>query len=85
MKRLAPLLLLALLFACGTTRNRVVASNPDGSLVQEIDCRQDHPEKCMQRAQQLCRPFGREPTILRPLGYDQVAQRWTMVSSCGPR
>jgi hypothetical protein len=77
--------LLVLLCSCSHTRNRVVATSPDGSIVQQIDCRQDHPEKCHERAQQLCRPFGQEPTIIRPLAYDQNAERWTLLSSCRPR
>ena len=75
---------LALLTACGVTRNQVIGSYPDGSIAQLIDCRQDHPEKCQQRSQQLCHPFGREPEIMQPLAYNRVRDRWEMVVRCGP-
>jgi hypothetical protein len=84
MKTWSASLALALLTACGVTRNQVIGSYPDGSIAQEIDCRQDHPEKCQQRAQQLCRPFGREPQLLQPLSYNNMRDRWTMVVTCGP-
>jgi len=84
MKLFVVLLSLAWLPACGVTRNRAVGSFPDGSLAQEIDCRRDHPEKCQQRAHQLCEPFGREPQIVRPLAYNELEARWTTVITCGP-
>src|SRR5260370_27921534 len=75
---------LALLTACGVTRNQVIGSYPDGSIAQLIDCRQDHPEKCQQRSQQLCHPFVREPEIMQPLAYTRVRDRWEMLVTFGP-
>ncbi len=77
------LLSLAWLPACAT-RNRAVGSFTDGSVAQEVDCRRDHPEKCMQRARQLCEPFGHEPQTIRPLAYNELEARWTTVITCGP-
>jgi hypothetical protein len=84
MKLVIAVLFLAMLAACGVTRNRTVGSYPDGSIAQEVDCRRDHPEKCMQRSQQLCQPFSRQPQILRPLVFDESQGRWTTVITCGP-
>src|SRR5262245_3461460 len=84
MKPSTAFFVVTLLVACGVTRNRVTGTYPDGSVAQEIDCRQDHPEKCQQRSQQLCRPFGREPQVIQALAYDNNRDRWTMVVTCGP-
>jgi len=69
------------LTSCGVTTNRVLSADPDGSIVQEIDCRKDHPEKCSMRAEQLCRPLGSDPITLRPLEL-RGDDRWTLVVRC---
>jgi hypothetical protein len=84
MKDLSVVLILALMPACGVTRNRAIGSDPDGAIAQVIDCRRNHPGKCVQRSQQLCEPFAREPKVIRPLVFNEWEERWTMVVTCGP-
>ncbi len=73
---------IVVLSSCGVTTNHVVATDPDGSIVQAIDCRPDHPEKCQQRAEQLCRPLGGAPIVLRPLAQNGTDGRWSMTVRC---
>src|SRR6185369_7268710 len=83
MKSAFVLFLLPLLPACAT-RSHVIGYYPDGSVAQEVECRQDHPEKCQERSQELCRHYYRQPQIVRPMAYDSYRARWTMVITCGP-
>jgi hypothetical protein len=78
--RFAAVASFAWLTSCGVTTNRVASTDPDGSIVQEIECRKDHPEKCSMRAEQLCRPMGSEPIVLRPL--ELFDDRWRLVVRC---
>ncbi|SRR6266498_3923036 len=84
MKVSRSILFLLVLPACGVTRNRAIGTYPDGSIAQAVDCRRDHPEKCIQRSQELCQPYTNGPQVIRPLAYDASQARWRMVVTCGP-
>ena len=83
MKSALALLLFPLLPACAT-RSHVVGYYSDGSVAHQVECRQEHPDKCQQRAQELCQPYYRQPQIIRPMAYDGYRGRWSMVINCGP-